>query len=224
MNTSTTTTPILKSKTPQYFRHTNLRDTRARMGFTLVELIVSMSLFIIVVFITTSAFLNLAQLHKSARATMVAINSVSVAIESMARNIRIGDTYRCNDFYSPFYPDPTTAARLIPQDCPGGGTEILFYTPDSSYPGGSMLTGYRYKPSNESPPNMMVEGRDYGTCCSILTSPDNVKITNLTFYVTGTQGGSLEQPRVRIVLQGETKTKPVSKFNIYTSVTQRSSK
>lgn len=213
----------ITSKKPQYFFFSTSDEVHMKGGFTLVELIVSMALFTVVIFIVTTAFLNLAQLHKSARATMVAINSVSVAIESMARNIRIGDTYRCGQFYGSVYPDPTTASKLTSQDCPGGNTEILFYTPDASYPGGSMLTGYRYRAPSETPPNA-IQVRGGGTCCSYLTSPDNVKITNLTFYVTGTQSSSVEQPRVRIILQGETKTTPVSKFSIYTSVTQRSSK
>src|SRR3989344_8160265 len=80
-----------------------------RRGFTLVELIVSMALFTVVVFITTSAFLTLATLSKKASTTRIAMDNLSVAIESMARNIRTGYTYHSSSesyFYTP--PSPLT--------------------------------------------------------------------------------------------------------------------
>lgn len=226
MNINTTKKSVLDKS---WYSCNASHNNNTQNGFTLVELIVSMALFILVIFIVTSTFLNLSQLHKTARATMVGINSVSVAIENMARNIRIGDTYSCNTFYGNFYPNrnpPITGPyypKLIPQDCPSGNTSILFYVPDGSAPEKIRLTGYYYRSLSESSNPGSIQGRE-NICCSYLTSPDNIKITNLTFYVTGTQTSSVEQPRVLIVLQGETKTTPASKFKIYTSVTQRSSK
>jgi len=195
----------------------------SRMGFTLVELIVSMALFIIVVFIITSAFLTLATLSEKSSTTRIAMDNLSVAIESMARNIRTGYTYRCNngsDFYTP-------SAPPIAQDCLGGGVSLSFYNQDG------IITGYLFRSGQPTGPNNVILFNQNNVLCKsltpekclLLTAPE-ITITNLKFYVMGAATADANQPRVNIVVQGTAGTDPrtQSKFNIYTSVTQRAPK
>lgn len=196
-----------------------------RTGFTLVELIVSMALFIIVVFITTSAFLTLSTLSKKASTTRIAMDNLSVVIESMTRNIRTGYTYRCSnesDFYTPSTP-------LIAQDCSGGNTSLSFYNQDG------IITGYMFRSGQPTGPNNVILFNQNNTFCKSstpgkclrLTAPEII-ITNLKFYVTGADNtsGVTNQPHVNIVVQGVAGTDPrtQSKFSIYTSVTQRATR
>lgn len=205
-------------------------NVEIKKGFTLVELIVSMALFTIVVFITTSAFFNITQLYKKASATRAAMDTLSIAMESMARNIRIGDTYHCitgSEYLNmyPHYPSrnpPLSGpyySKLTAQDCSSGSDGILFYVPDNSTEG-VMLMGYALS----SPPLYIILGRGAGTCCSWVTET-NLHISNLKFYVTGAAGAGASQPRVNIMVQGYALSDPdKTKFSVYTSVTQRSPK
>jgi|SRR3989344_374835 len=201
-------------------------SSRSKRGFTLVELIVSMALFIVVILIVTSAFLTLTNLNEKARTTRAVMDSLSVALENMARNIRIGDTYRCliGEFLNEnaYYPNGGSTTRLSPQNCTNGDRGILFYIPNDSA-AGVELVGYYYRNQFDSNPYRIQQFRG-GSCCSYLTSGD-IKITNLKFYVTDTDSiasGNYNQPRVGIVIQGETGTgDDIQKFNMYSSVTQR---
>ena len=91
------------ANTLSHEKKNNKMNQQTKRGFTLVELIVSMALFIIVVFITTSAFLSVVNLNKKARATRTAIDSLSIAMERMTRMIRTGTDYYCTNDETGFY-------------------------------------------------------------------------------------------------------------------------
>lgn len=197
-------------------------------GFTLVELIVSMALFIIVVFITTSAFLTLATLSKKASTTRIAMDNLSIAIEMMARNMRTGYTYHCDGDLSTSYSasdlkgngfmnnDGTPSATFSAKDCPGGLPYIAFESADGD------LMFFRLDNDNSV---RMARGIENQT--NTITSSD-IFIDTFKVYVIGADNssGATNQPRVNIVVQGTTGTDPrtQSKFSIYTSVTQRAPK
>ncbi|MDO8572201.1 MAG: hypothetical protein Q7S11_00325 [bacterium] len=198
--------------------------TDSRTGFTLVELIVSMSLFIVVVFITTSAFLTLADLSKKASATRIAIDNLSVAVEDMARKLRTGYYYRCagEDAYADLAIPP------VPRDC-SSSTSLDNSSISFQWSETSALAAYWLVVDPGSGRGRIMFGDASGvgglSWSDYLTSPE-INITNLKFYVIGAEGVGLEQPRVNIVVQGiagmDVKTQ--SNFTIYTSVTQRSPK
>lgn len=216
------------------------RDTRNfRTGFTLVELIVSMALFIVVVFITTSAFLTLSTLSKKANTTRAAMDNLSTAVEFMARSIRTGYTYHCANDLSGVYSgsdlkngapngfannDGTPGPKLTASDC-SGLPYIAFATPDGDVMF-SRLDDIRYNISPQGTRTIRW-GRSLGTKSGDITSTD-IYINSLKFYVIGADNtsGAANQPRVNIVVQGTAGTDPriQTKFSIYTSVTQRSPK
>lgn len=185
-------------------------------GFTLVELIVSLALFIVVVFITTSAFLNVTHLYKKAAVTRTAMDTLNVAVEHIARNLRVATNYDCGYFYSGY-------GTITPNDCTvgvGGSTAISFINPSGK------IGAYQRKTTLPSGLGSgYIQSMTPGSnCCDILTG-DDIDITKLQFYVTGATSADKNQPRVNIVIQGYAVNDPdKTKFSIYTSVTQRAPK
>ena len=65
-------------------------------GFTLIEIIVSVTIFTIVMLIAVGAVLNAVQANRKAQTLNVVINNLNLAFESMIRDIRTGSEYRDN--------------------------------------------------------------------------------------------------------------------------------
>ena len=65
----------------------------SQRGFTLIEMIVSIGIFTIVLFIATSAFLSVVNADRRSYATRVAVDNLTVALEDMSRRIKTGTTY-----------------------------------------------------------------------------------------------------------------------------------
>jgi prepilin-type N-terminal cleavage/methylation domain-containing protein len=63
-------------------------------GFTLIELMVSLSIFVIIMLAATSAYLSFISYNRQAQTTSTVVNSVSFSIDNMAREIRSGTNYR----------------------------------------------------------------------------------------------------------------------------------
>src|SRR3989344_3450237 len=74
------------------FRMGNLRKSR---GFTLIEMMVSTSIFIMVMVVAAGAILSISSANRKSQATKVAIDNLSFALESMSRHIRVGTDYSC---------------------------------------------------------------------------------------------------------------------------------
>jgi prepilin-type N-terminal cleavage/methylation domain-containing protein len=62
-------------------------------GFSLIELMVSISLFTIVVTIAMSAYVSLIAIDRTARATNELVSNLSYAVNAMSRSIRTGTYY-----------------------------------------------------------------------------------------------------------------------------------
>lgn len=59
-------------------------------GFTLIELMVSLSIFVIIMLSATSAYLSFIAYNRQAQTTSTVVNSVSFSIDNMARDMRTG--------------------------------------------------------------------------------------------------------------------------------------
>lgn len=64
-------------------------------GFTLVELIVAVGLFLIVVAIATGGFVNALRAQRQSAALTLANSNVSLVVEQIAREIRTGGNFTC---------------------------------------------------------------------------------------------------------------------------------
>ena len=70
------------------------------LGFTLIEIIISLSVFIIVVTIAVGGFVGALRSQRQGAALISPNNNVSLALEQMTREIRTGRNF-CDPLYSP---------------------------------------------------------------------------------------------------------------------------
>ncbi len=166
-------------------------------GFTLIEMVVAISLFSVVVLVSVSAMLAIADANKKANATRVVMDNVNFAMENMGRNIRTGYNYSCAGA----------------GDCVSGGTSISF----TDQKGNTIVYSWS---ENGSGLGSITIRKNSGTPVGI-TSPQ-VDVDNLTFYVSGTSSSDGLQPRALITLRGTAQIgKETTSFNIQSTVSQR---
>ncbi len=167
-------------------------------GFTLVELMVAVSLFAIVMVISMGAILTVVDGNKKNQTMQVAINNLNFAVESMTRSIKTG--YNYNIFNSC---QSITLRISEDQDGDGSDDEVT----------------YSLVPHDDGTDNvgLYIDNEDFYS--GFVTAPD-LNITKLCFIEEG-QG---LQPAMGVVIQGETtvnKANLNTAFKLYTSVTQR---
>ena len=176
-----------------------------RGGFSLVEIMVSVSLFAIIMVISSASVLNVFDANRKSQSLRAVMDNLNLTLEGFTRAIRFGTTYHC---------DVTVGVLSSPRDCGGAGATSL-----SIYDTNGVQT--TYKLSGGRIARSINGGTEYD-----LTSSD-VTITNLAFRVYGSplysNGADLFQPQVIIVVQGFAGTKPTTRstFSIETTVSQR---
>lgn len=176
-------------------------------GFTLVELIVSVSLFAVIMLISMGSILSVFEANRKSQSLRAVMDNLNFTLEAMTRTIRFGTNYHC---------DYTAGTLTSPRDCVAGATSISVL--DSSG-----LNQVTYKLSNNRIARTINGGADY-----YLTSSD-VTIQNLKFYVFGSTkystSADLYQPQVIVVVGGYagSSTRPTSQssFSLQTTVSQR---
>ena len=187
---------------------------RVKPGFTLIEMMVAVTIFAIVMMVGVGALLSLVEANKRAQAINSVMNNLNVAVESMARSIRVGTTYHCEESIASQAP----SALATPRSCGSSG---------------GLLLAFESSEGNSSDPNDQVVYRINGTQIErslqggingswvALTAPE-VTIESLKFYVSGTTPGDALQPRVLISIRGSAQLpKGTTNFNLQTSVVQR---
>lgn len=189
---------------------TNKRHT----GFTLIELVVSLGLFIVVMMISTGALLSLSATNDKVSSMRIAIDNLNLALDSMSREIRMGTAYHC---------DYGNGVDTDPRDCDFSNSADSFTF--KSQKGGQMV----YRLNSNDPQNKYIERSKNITNTNTnntdelfyaMTAPE-LNIDYLTFIVVGADVGNNDQPRVIISIGGTAGVKEKSKFNIQTTVTQK---
>jgi prepilin-type N-terminal cleavage/methylation domain-containing protein len=185
----------------------------ALMGFSLIELLVSMTIFSVVMTMAAGTLLVLLDANAKAQNKQQILNNLTIAIDSMSREIRTGYNYFCASS-APSSPP----AEDVEQDCSPGQYLAIVEAGDSLTRGAALpRIEYRYNGSEQS-----IERRLPGGSWQPITA-SNTDITNAQFIVTGTAGGDDEQPTVTIFIQGQAGQLAETdvEFEIQTSVTQR---
>jgi type II secretory pathway pseudopilin PulG len=180
-------------------------------GYLLMEILVSLTIFSIIVTTSVGAVLAIVDANAKSQSTKSVIDNLSVALENITRTIRIGTDYKCII---------SSRARGAPQEgnsdglCSQGNEGISFIPQDAEstsdrveyyFYNGAI---YRYRPSKTE---------------SALTAPE-VTITAMKFYLYGA-GTNDGQPRVFVVVNGTAgpEGKRQTTFTIQSTVTQRES-
>ena len=168
-------------------------------GYTIIETMISVSLFIIVIMSGMGSLLNANLLHLKSQDIRSIMDNLSFVMEDISRNLRVGTVYHCDEGSLP---------RDTAKSCPSGAFSIVF----KPYKGG--LATYRFKDGH-------IE-LDDGINSVAITAPE-VVITNTKFIVTGTDAGDNKQPKILMTIQGYAgvKLRDQTNFNLQTTITQR---
>jgi len=93
---------------------------KGNRGFTLIETMIAMTIFLIVVTVGMGAILNANAIHNQNQATRSILDSLSFTMEDMSRNIRTGYHYHCASSM------PSVSSLETSNDCSGGGNILAF--------------------------------------------------------------------------------------------------
>lgn len=191
-----------------------------KKGFTLIEIMVAVSIFSLVMVVALGAILAIVNANKKAQALHNVINNLNLAIETMTRDLRTGFEYTCSsdtcsasgDSSITFKSSQTARIQGIYDD------QDVSNFPEVTYYLGEPLTneadppGYIYKQvENETP---------------IQLTSDGVDIDSLKFFVKGEKSlfnnNDTTQPQIFMIISGKVSAYDnVTKFNIQTLVSQR---
>ena len=170
-------------------------------GFTLIEIMVSLSVFIIVMTTSLGAILSILDANEKSQTKKTAMDNLNFALESVSRTIRFGTNFYCGTINT--NPPPAN-------DCPSGASSVTLRTAEGALVTYSLSGGRIMKAVNSGTANP-------------ITSPE-VSITRMNFYVFGsTAWPDSAQPRVLMSISGVagTKANTSSIFNLQTMVSQR---
>jgi prepilin-type N-terminal cleavage/methylation domain-containing protein len=199
-------------------------------GFTLVELLVAMAIFITVITIATGALFSAQAINVRLEQTQVILDEVNLATEMMVRDIRYGTTFYC-DTTSPGASVPTSRKSCAH---PAGGT-VLIFRPAVALSGSTNQLNDRiaYYISNG-----ILYKKEYSSGGEVRTfqmTSSSINVSNLTFFVTGAQSttgtndfsslSDINQPLVTILISGMTVPRrsniPPVPFSVETSASSR---
>ena len=95
-------------------------------GFTIIEMIIAIAIFLIVITIGISALINLYSVNRKAQNMRNILDGVSFAMEDMSRNIRTGYNYSCLERGNSYYEEQLSKTRDCNSVMGLGGRGIAF--------------------------------------------------------------------------------------------------
>ena len=72
-----------------------MANTKLKNGFSLVEMLVAIAVFMSVMVVAVSALITIINSNKEAESIKATTDNVTFAIEGISRDMRIGTNYRC---------------------------------------------------------------------------------------------------------------------------------
>lgn len=193
----------------------------AKSGFSLIELMVSLSIFSIVMTISLGTLLTLIDANTKAQALSSSMTNISFALDSISRNLRTGKDFHCSDATLSTAEDGLHT-YVSASDCEDGGRAVIF-TPglDSDRRIGYRLNGTEIEQWVDE-----VGRDDEWVAITSDTPPGAVTINTLSFRVVGAESvsdGDEVQPQIAILIDGEVDAglPEPTEFRVQTNITQR---
>ena len=185
-------------------------------AFTLVELMVSLTVFSIVMLISTSTLLIMIDANAKAQALYSASTNLSFALDSITREIRMGYGYHCSEAVGDAYQGVATDAS----DCSSGGRYIAF-----SREWDNERIAYRLYEDNNGVGRIEMKADSTGGWLPITS--DDIDVDTFEIIVANTDtyndNEDVQQPFVDIMIQGKTTNglDQATEFNIQSHIVQR---
>lgn len=174
----------------------------------MIEIMVSISVFTIVVLITIGALVSINAANRKIQSMRALMDNLNFALENISRTLRTGSTYHCG----------ATGAITSPEDCPIVGSDyIAIEGPSGS--GANPNDQIVFRLLN----GQIQKSIDSGNTFLGMTSP-NITITTLKFYVSGAPASDGKQPKILLLVGGTAEAGSrglISEFHLQTTVSQR---
>ena len=181
-------------------------------GYTIIETMIALSIFLIVIVIGIGSLLNAHLVSKKSQDTRSIIDGLSFTMEDMSRNIRTGYDYKCLEQGNSYGQGELENA----QSCKNGYGIAFEYG-----------EGKQGEPKDQWV-YFILDGKLYrstdGLANSVQMTPDEVKVNANTssFSVLGAEKTDTQQPLVIIRLAGQIKSgSNTTSFSLQTAVSQR---
>jgi len=188
-----------------FFLQKHTTKHRSHKAFTLVELMISVGVFLVVMTISLGSIISILDAGRKARSLKAVMTNLNFAVEVISREVKFGRNYYCGtDVANP---------HVLTQSCPSGGTSITFTTSDG------IDTIYRISPGG----SQIQKSIDHGVTYLGVTSPD-ITVQDLKFYVFNTAPPpNQSQPRTLLVVRGFAGSRMTvqSRFFLQTVMSQR---
>ncbi|OGF67762.1 hypothetical protein A3I27_03175 [Candidatus Giovannonibacteria bacterium RIFCSPLOWO2_02_FULL_43_11b] len=196
--------------------------TENNKGFTLLEMLISMAIFTIAVFIVMTTLFSITNVQKKVIAKQSAEDNLRYAFESMTKEMRTGKKFHCGTSASD--------VSLTPQNCTFSacqssslncGVSFTFQNSALQTVTYQVVNNQLVKSSDGNPPDC-VSGPYIN--CQKLTSLDLVIVNKVNFYVSGSAAGDGLQSLATIVLEGQVldpKNIGTAKLNLQTTISKR---
>jgi prepilin-type N-terminal cleavage/methylation domain-containing protein len=172
-----------------------------KKGFTLIEMMVSVTIFAIVMVVSLGAILTILDSNRKSRTLTEVMSNLNFSLESMTRSIKTGVD-------------------------PGGDSTVLYtyaIRPESS---GFVFEKIEYKRLEDEDTGRGYIARRVGVDENssspwVPITSELIDIQNFNFLISGIVANN--QPRIQIYLKGEVQTSPKIKsaFAIQTTISQR---
>lgn len=196
-------------------------------GFTIIETMISISIFLVVIMIGVDSLLNASLLNQKSKDRRTAIDNLTFMMDDISRNIRTGYHIRCiSNTFVPLEAQGITGNT--PRSCEAGGGAVVFENANGIPPETSdqhTEDQWVYKiESSDGGANFDVFKSIDGAVTFVKLNSDDVKLTGTSgFVVFGADQLDKQQPLITIKLVGKVTTKgQVSSFSLQTTVSQRS--
>ncbi len=187
------------------------KNNKKTAGFTIIETMIAISLFLVVVMIGMGALLNASLIHTKSQDMRSIMDNLSFIMEDMSRNLRTGYDYHCSNNLSL----SDIGIPFSPLSCSNGGV-IIAFEPSSGNPDNKDQWIYKIESNNIS---KSING---GTTWTQLNSSEISLDANSGFWVTGAESSDTLQPFAIIKLSGAITYKDISTpFSLETAVSQR---
>jgi type II secretory pathway pseudopilin PulG len=186
-------------------------------GYTIIELMISISVFMVVVIYGMTSLLNANLVHKKSQDMRQAMDTLSFIMEDMSKNLRTGTTYHC---------DITQIGLGLntPRSCASAGS-IAFESAYGSTVNANDQWAYRIITTDGGATYNISRSTDSGSTWIQLNPAEMVITAASGFSVLGAEAPSAsnqQQPFVTIRLAGSITYKGVvTPFSLETSVSQR---
>lgn len=168
---------------------------KTKNGYTIIETMIAISLFLIIIMAGMGVLLNANLLHQKSRDMRSIMDNLNFVMDDISRNLRTGHDYVCVD-------EGTVGCGGIDFKNQDGNSE-------SYYAGENNGNWGIYKINEEG--------------VEVPLTPGDINITEkYPFIISGVDSGDFKQPFVTIKLSGEIEYKNVkTPFTLQTSVSQR---